>query len=261
MTNLTQIKNHILIANNNLLEQDKYRPNIKGFISAIIKPLQDIEDRLFELHQNSSLDYATSFYLDRIGAIIGEDRDYRNDTDYRLAIRIRIISNNGGGTPEEILTILSSIYKNSKVTYTECGEAFFQIQIKYDEKPLGINKLLSKLKPVGINVPTVAHLHSNACFGFAESNKETGELLYSTKNIRKLASTASGDNIKVTFGTFKANSSALSFGEIIIDISSLKLNDSDKYLVSKKKKLKLLRSYQEYKIIGGGAFAELITNE
>ena len=90
---IAQINNHSFIAQNNLLTQDN-RPNIKGLLSAIIEPLQDIEDSLFELYKNRSLTYATGYYLDGIGAIIGEPRDYRNDTDYRLAILVRIISNN-----------------------------------------------------------------------------------------------------------------------------------------------------------------------
>jgi len=257
---VVQINNHNFIAKNNLLTQD-HRPNIKGLLNAIIEPLQDIENNLFELYKNRSLTNASGYYLDGIGAIIGEPRDYRNDTDYKLAILVRIISNNGGGTAEEILVILSSIYKDSQIAYTECGQAFFQIHIQQEVKPIGINQLLRKLKPVGVSTPIISHSSTNHYFGFSESNKEVGTLLYVTDATYKAKSTVLGDNIAITFGTFAASLDASAFAEIIVNRSSLKLDDGNKYLVNKKKELKILKSYQDYTIKGGGAFSELITNE
>lgn len=257
---IAQINNHSFIAQNNLLTQDD-KPNIKGLLNAIITPLQSIEDNLFELYKNRSLTYATGCYLDGIGAIIGELRDYRNDTDYRLAILVRIISNNGGGTAEEILVIVSSIYKDSQIAYTECGQAFFQIHIQQEAKPIGINQLLKKLKPVGVSTPIISHSNTDCCFRFSESNKEVGTLIYATGDIQKAAKTASDENIDITFGTFESSINALAFAEIIVNKSDLKLSNGNKYLIAKKKKLQVLRSYQDYTIKGGGAFSELITNE
>lgn len=261
VTPLLQVKNHLAAARDNLLAQDKNRPNLDGLLSAIIEPLQDIENSLFELSKNRSLNSATGFYLDGIGAIIGEVRNYRNDDDYRLAILIRIISNNGGGTADEILIILSSIYPNSKIKYTECGNAFFQIQIERATKPIGINQLLSKLKPIGVSVPVVAHSSQAHCFCFAESNKEVCTLLFATGSTNESATTTTGDNVNITFGTFASAANALAFAEIIVERSDLNLNDGNKYLIAKKRKLEILRSYQDYTIQGGGAFSELITNE
>jgi hypothetical protein len=257
---VVQINNHSFIAQNNLLTQDD-KPNIKGLLNAIIAPLQSIENNLFELYKNRSLTYATGCYLDGIGAIIGELRDYRNDADYRLAILVRIISNNGGGTAEEIIVILSSIYKNSQIAYTECGQAFFQIHIQQEAKPIGINQLLRKLKPVGVSTPIVSHSDTDCCFQFSESNKEVGTLIYATGDIQKTAKTASDDNIDITFGTFESSINALAFAEIIVNKSDLKLSSGNKYLIAKKKKLQILRGYHDFKIKGGGAFSELITNE
>jgi hypothetical protein len=258
---LTKIDNHSTIARSHLLTQDSNRDHLGGLLNAIIQPLQDIENSLFELYKNRSLNYAAGFYLDGIGAIIGEARNYRNDHDYRFAILIRIISNNGGGTAAEILIILASIYSNSDIQYTECASTLFQIQIKQEARPSGINQLLSKLKPIGVSVPIVAHLGIANNFQFAESTKEEGILMLATKDVSQAANINTGDKFNITFGTFATPSNAVAFAEIIVNRSNLNLHDGREYLLNKKQTLQLLKSYQDYTIQGGGVFSELITNE
>jgi hypothetical protein len=258
---ISKIDSHTAIACSNLLTQDSYKPDFEGLLRAIVEPLQDIENILFELYKNRSLNDATGYYLNRIGGIIGEERNYRNDEDYRLAILIRIISNNGGGTADEILIILSSIYQNSEIEYRECGDAFFQIQIKQETRPVGINQLLRKLTPIAVNMPTIVHLCTGRSFQFAENSKAIGTLLLNKDGSSEVANTSEEDDINISFGTFEAAEDAFGFAEIIVNRCDLNLSDGSKYLVKKKKPLEVLRSYQDYTIKGGGRFSELITNE
>lgn len=78
---LSREENHLKIAKGYLPEQYKNRPNLEGLLTAIIQPLQDIEDKLYELYKNFSLAEARGYYLDRIGTITGELRNYRTDDE------------------------------------------------------------------------------------------------------------------------------------------------------------------------------------
>ena len=67
MANLQHIENHLDLAKDNLLTQDRGKPVLDGLLTAILTPLQEIESKLFELYKQRSIDQATGYYLDGIG--------------------------------------------------------------------------------------------------------------------------------------------------------------------------------------------------
>lgn len=56
---ITRVNNHTNIAKDYLLEQYKNKPNINNLLTSIIDPLQDMEDKLYEIYKNYSLDEAS----------------------------------------------------------------------------------------------------------------------------------------------------------------------------------------------------------
>lgn len=225
---IKHIPDHTILAKDYLLEQYKNKPNINGLLTAIIDPLQDIENKLYEIYRNYSLDEASSYYLDRIGAIIGESRDYRDDHEYKLAILVRIISNNGGGTPEEIILILRSIYSIDSIHYSESGSAYFQICIKAASKPKGINQLLYRLKPAAVAIPAIIYVTNDDIFRFTEIESEYDKS---------------------------------SYAELIISKYNISLDDDSHYLVKKQTPLNAIYSTGDFTISGGKPFAEIIMND
>ena len=227
---ITHTDNHTIIAKDYLLEQYKNKPNINGLLTAIIDPLQDIENKLYEIYRNYSLAEASSYYLDRIGAIIGESRDYREDHEYKLAILVRIISNNGGATPEEIILVLRSIYSIDSIHYSESGSAYFQICIKAASKPKGINQLLYRLKPAAVAIPSIIYISHDDLFRFTEVESE-----------------------------YDYDNSA--YAELIISKYNINLDDDSHYLVKKQTPLNAIYNTGDFTISGGKPFAEIIMNE
>lgn len=211
---------------------------------------------------------AKGYYLDRIGAIIGEARNYRKDQDYRLAIRIRIIANNGGGTPDEIIVILRNIY-GVAIRYFEYGTVYFQVYIEAKQKPIGINSILSQLKPVGVNIPAVIHCLNNNVFRFAESCKAEDTLSVKNNNSENIANSflqvhkneLETREIQITFDSFEFPDNTNGFAEILIHRFSIELDDKNQYLVDKTNELETVMSYKDFIIEGGSAFAEVIANE
>ena len=83
----------------------KEKDNFAALLSAIIDPIQDIEDATFDVLTGRTIDVAVDAQLDRLGSIVGRDRDGLSDDDYRRYIRAQIATNNSEGTTNEILTI------------------------------------------------------------------------------------------------------------------------------------------------------------
>lgn len=257
--------NHSQIAQGHNLEQYKNKPLLNGLLKCLTDPLQDIEDELFNIYENASLNRATSYYLDRIGAIIGEDRNYRNDENYRLAIRIRIIANNGGATADEIIIILRSIY-DTEITYSEYGMGYFQVYLQTPKKPSGIGKLLKQLKPIGVGSPSVVYTCNADVFRFSENCQEQCKLLIKNNNdkpasLETLQNDSTTKKLKVSFDSFERPSNTNGFAEIVVHRFSLKLDGDNKYLVNQATKLEVLMSYEDFIIEGGSCYSEVIENE
>jgi len=264
MKYLDQEQNHLQIAKNYLLEQYKNRPTIDALTTALIGPLQEIENRLYFLYENYHLTVATGCFLDRIGAIIGEARNYREDDEYKLSILIRIIANNGGGTAEEILIILQNIYPINCIEYFECGTAYFQIYIESTCKPTAINDLLKQLKPAGVNLPIVVYSGSSNVFRFSENSKTNDLLMLKTSLGTSTMSVQGGGEAEhemaIIFDDFEAPTESLGFAEIVVHKFDIELDDQSNYLVDENTTLETIMSYKDFSIKGGSKFAEILKN-
>ena len=102
---LTRIPSHISAAIDRLASQFKTKTRIKGLVTNLIRPLDNIEDELFRILNFRWVDTATGVQLDGMGEIVGERRKGRTDEAYRLAIRTKIAINISKGTPEEVIAI------------------------------------------------------------------------------------------------------------------------------------------------------------
>jgi hypothetical protein len=101
--------NHVEEALANLLSQFKEQANIEALIEALAERWQGVEDVLDDVANSRMLETAVDAHLDGIGEIVGEDRQGRDDTAYRLAIRARIALNAGSGTAEDIYSIVALV--------------------------------------------------------------------------------------------------------------------------------------------------------
>ena len=154
---LTEKTNHVDEAIDNLIEQFKNKPKFQGFIRSFVNQVQELEQMFFQLLNDTVLDTAVGVQLDGIGSIVGEERQGRNDDDYRAAIRARILLNLSNGTPEDILGILSLLNPSTVIQLTEYFPAALTVYIVAPLTTAEAQQMLSKLlsaKPAGV----LAHL-------------------------------------------------------------------------------------------------------
>ncbi len=104
---IIQKTNHTEEALANLVEQFKGRAILTEFLTVFVDQIQELEDVYFQIFENRTIDTAVGEQLDGLGEIIGEDREGRDDDEYRLALRVRILLNKCSGSPEQIIEIMS----------------------------------------------------------------------------------------------------------------------------------------------------------
>lgn len=78
---------------------------VEGLVSANALPWQTYEDDLFDVLNGFLLGNAIGAQLDVLGELVGEPRQGRSDTVYRLAVRVRIAVNRSRGTSEDVLKV------------------------------------------------------------------------------------------------------------------------------------------------------------
>lgn len=109
MSELTQKTTHVAESLALLATQFRDKPNLAAFITALVRQVQDLENAQFQIYVAFVVANATFAQLDVLGRIVGEDRQGRDDTTYRVYISARIAINISSGTRDEILRIMGAI--------------------------------------------------------------------------------------------------------------------------------------------------------
>ncbi len=79
---------------------------IESLVAAYVAEIQELDDVALDVFTNFTLDNATGANLDVFGVILGRGRADETDEVYRTILRGQILSNQGGGTVENILEVL-----------------------------------------------------------------------------------------------------------------------------------------------------------
>lgn len=183
-----------------LIQQYKDKTNFVGILQADNSQADDLETAIFEVRDYFWLDTAEGDQLDVLGAIQGEERLGRTDTDYRAAIKARVIINTGSGEPETVISTVKDIYGATTVMVSNIGSATFQvwadISLTYEQF-----LKLEKIIPAGVQLILVSGSTNPFVFyddpdgsGFSKLNDDVPFLDTAGDTILDTA----GDNIIVT---------------------------------------------------------------
>lgn len=112
-----------------LLTGDNAKANIQAILTAWLDQIQSLEDAIFAVYQSRILDNAVGEQLDLLGALVGEPRNNRSDTFYKVGIRVRILVNFSDGTPEDLAKIGVAGAPDATTNYVDSGGGHFQISM------------------------------------------------------------------------------------------------------------------------------------
>jgi hypothetical protein len=125
-------------------------PNrIQSLLTAWVNRVQELEDALWTLLQAMTIDAATFDLLDKIGALVGEARNGRSDTDYRAAVRIRIRANRSQGRSTDLLDIATLACTLSTPTITEYQPAAWLVDMPNLSGAASVVYILGRSKAAG----------------------------------------------------------------------------------------------------------------
>lgn len=192
MSSPTIITDHADQAIALLIEQFKSAENLQALIGALIGPLQEIENTADDLYTLRAIDTAEGEQLDGIGEIVNEERQGRDDDEYREGLYFRILVNNSKSIPETIIDGLKIITGATKVTYIEIYPAKVELMTDGPIIPDNLHETIESILPAGVGIDSILwvydldyEFHFRTEYGpqegkgFAELNTSTGLILVS----------------------------------------------------------------------------------
>lgn len=121
------------------IDRYKGKPRMAALLTIFMNQVQDLEDALFELITERTVDAAIGVQLDILGAIVGQpDRAGLSDDDYRTIIKARIKVNRSDGHADQMIEILRLIASATdaetpiQIIFIDLPPAGFTLQIITD---------------------------------------------------------------------------------------------------------------------------------
>lgn len=129
-----------------MLEQFKVTcaPLLDGLLQTAVVEVQEVEDVLFQLLLQRSVDTAVGAQLDTLGAIVGIDREGRSNTEYRQSILVQIQINNTGGQEAALAALLEDLVNPVTIDIVEVFPAGLDIAIDETGVTIGTIQLLRR---------------------------------------------------------------------------------------------------------------------
>ena len=223
---LPEPENHLQAILSYDLEQYKESKALSVLMKALISQLQRTEDTFLDLQLKRFIPTAFGYTLDLMGSIVGELRNFKDDNDYRTAILIRALINNGGGTPEDIISAIRILYAPRKIEYSEIYPANFSLFIQSrtvipPEVDLGlfnIRSLINSIKPMGVGDFIVVASSADNLFRFSDSTSELLNFLVNSPPEQNLDinETTGVLPLLVEADTISSSAGSFGFGEFIL---------------------------------------------
>lgn len=167
----TYISDHIARAKNRLIEQYRGKSKVEGVIEAVVAPIQDIEDVLEQLKLERWIETAIGVQLDKIGRIVGAEREIgQTDDDFRLVVKAQIIMNLNQGTPEEIIAAAKFFIGAAFIWYLEVYPAavdIFSTTVVPEPNRTKIRAQLKKFLPAGVSLDSFGQFDETNPFIFS----------------------------------------------------------------------------------------------
>lgn len=124
---LEHVTTHLETARARLLESYRDKPNFDAIQASYMAEVQALEDAIHETISKSYLPSAEGKQLEIIGRIVGEARNGRIDSLYKLWIAARIIINASQGHVNDIIKALRAV-TSASFTIKEYAPAYIEIR-------------------------------------------------------------------------------------------------------------------------------------
>lgn len=130
---------------------------LKEYIKILLEEIQEIEEALFEILREKSLDSAVGFQLDIIGEQIGKRREgVTDDDEYRKLLRVQIAVNSSEGTAGTVIDLWKYLLNTDTVQLQEEYPAGIRLYAPGAIPTKSILESVASTVPVTVKVGFVA---------------------------------------------------------------------------------------------------------
>lgn len=169
MSDLVKNTSHIQDAKERLKFQFKDKDNINKLLEIHVDKVQELENVFWDLLKKRFLDDAEGEQLDKLGTILGSDRNGLEDQDYRFRLKFKVGQNTSEGTTENIIDLFKILTQSAQVLVDEYFPASVVVSngqpIPDDVKNL-VETLLQKVVGAGIKFYYIATFPEDEAFAY-----------------------------------------------------------------------------------------------
>lgn len=158
-------------AKNLFCAQDKKKKTIQDLCDSFTDVLAETLPAIKALRDFRNLETSTGIVLDYNGALVGETRNGRNDTEFRDAIYFKISMLYSNGQPDAIILFFKSVAKPLTMRYIELYPA--KILIEYTSAvipPPYLYSMMKRLIAGGVGLQISWSNNNNPKFAFSEED-------------------------------------------------------------------------------------------
>ena len=167
MTVTPKITDHAVRGLAILLSQFIDAPNLRAIAEILLDQVQELEDAIIEVRDDTTLDNSIGAQLDQWGKLLGVPRDGLTDAKYRKLVKVIIDAYRSGGNPQNITAVLSVLADDAPVEYTPLFPANFMLGIVTDTPPAADElarwlDLVLSMRPAGVGLGALAQIPTGA---------------------------------------------------------------------------------------------------
>ncbi len=161
---------HVADAQDQVWNRFKKCPNLTNLATVTGKRFQILSNDLEDIRAVRDLDVATGSNLDKLGAIVGQDREGFSDLIYRTLIKAKTAANRSKGTTENLIdtALILRSGVTTDIVYTELFPASVQIDFLNSVETLQHQALIADIlfltKLAGVRL--IITFSSSIPFGF-----------------------------------------------------------------------------------------------
>lgn len=136
--------------------------NIINLVLPFSEEVQEVENMLDEFRYKRSITFAEGDQLDTIGEIVGESRNGRSDSNYLLAIQLKIRLNTSAGKVNSIVEYVKDKTNSGTVRWVESYPAGVIIYVDGDATISNFDTVIQGVKallPAGVLLRSLRYVN------------------------------------------------------------------------------------------------------
>lgn len=137
------------------------------------KQLEELDSQIISIADQFDIDSAGGAALDRIGKILGEDRNGNTDTVYRIYLKLRTMLNTANGTVEDIIRFVKFFFSSETVHLVPNYPAGLRILHDGSNDSVDFNRIIRQIVGAGISYDTRELFNMTDEFPFEDSDEKT----------------------------------------------------------------------------------------